>query len=106
MTATSMHRLVFLNHEGKPGAKFHLREPSCVIGRNPKECDVRIQRDDVDLKHCQIEFDEHQQAWVTRLCPEKMVCKINGHDVIEKIKLSSGDALQIGGRRVRYQVIP
>src|SRR3989338_1229053 len=102
MSAVS-HRLVFLDPGGKPGAKFSLRESSCVIGRNSRVCDVRIQRDDVDPTHCQIELDENRQAWVSRLCGEQMVCRLNGRELSEKAKLTPGDSIQIGGRTVRYE---
>jgi pSer/pThr/pTyr-binding forkhead associated (FHA) protein len=95
-----MYRLVFQNRAG-PKEPLVIDLPSLVIGRSA-DCQIQLVEPGVSDHHAVIE----------RRANGYFICRLDSsgatyvnHDVITVRRLSSGDELEVGSARIRFEVI-
>jgi hypothetical protein len=95
-----MYRLTFSERIGDRET-FETNNPALVIGRDP-ECDLRLIENGVTNQHAAIE--RRHDGYYVRAFSNNNSVRVNGA-AVERQRLSSGDELEIGSVRMRFEVI-
>jgi pSer/pThr/pTyr-binding forkhead associated (FHA) protein len=95
-----MYRLLFQNHATLKGPLV-VERPSLVIGRRA-DCHIQIAEPGVCDRHATIER-QADGYHVRNLDSAAIIC-VNG-DVVRKRRLASGDELEIGPVRIRFEIV-
>jgi len=95
-----MYRLVFQNRAG-PKEPLVIDLPSLVIGRRA-DCQIQLVEPGVSDNHAAIE--RRANGYFVRRLDSSGVTYVN-HDVITERRLSSGDELEIGSARIRFEIV-
>lgn len=96
-----MYRLIF--HNGQfSGRRFAVQQGTLLIGRDPS-CEVNLADDDlVSQHHAQLE-QRRDGVWLKDL-GSMSPTTVNG-EVVEEVKLRSGDKIEIGRTHIEFQSI-
>jgi pSer/pThr/pTyr-binding forkhead associated (FHA) protein len=95
-----MYRLVFQNRAG-PKEPLVIDLPSLVIGRSA-DCQIQLVEPGVSNHHAAIE--RRADGYFVHRLDSSGATYVN-HDVITERRLSSGDELEIGSARIRFEII-
>ena len=95
-----MYRLVFQNCAARKGPLV-VERPSLVIGRHA-DCHIQIAEPGVCDRHATIER-QADGYHIRNLDSAAIIC-VNG-DVVRKRRLASGDELEIGPVRIRFEIV-
>lgn len=95
-----MYCLVFQNCVA-PKEPLVVDLPSLVIGRHP-DCQVQVAEPGVSARHATIE--RHADGYYVRRLDGSVDVWVNGDPVTER-RLASGDELEIGPARIRFEIV-